>query len=242
MKKPKTRHEIKIIDFFVFILSKCHILNNMKVYKFILLIILILQVSGISGKNVKKLLSPGQKAPKFVVETHDGKKITNKHFKGVYYLFIFEGKNGEQKNNHVRIRVENFIRMLPEKKRKKITFFSVADVSGYISLIRGIIRSKIQTNEKEQNVRIYCDFSGHILKKFQLKEDFTNFVLVDNKGVVKFIQRGVVSVKKLKEITRYLVNEFAAPYVKAPIDISPAFNSAGYKERPVQRKFYKKNN
>ncbi len=198
------------------------------------IIIIILIFSGIYlyGKNTAIV---GKKVPKFVLETHDEIKINPKTFKGKYYCFIFEGQGGEHKNIHVRKRIESFIRMLSADKRKKITFFTVADVSKYLSFIRGIIRSKVRSNEKEHKVRIYCDFTGHILNRFKLINKFTNFVLVDDKGIARFIIRGIVKHSELRNIITYLIKKFNADYVRAPIDISAAYNSAAYNLERIQK-------
>jgi hypothetical protein len=139
----------------------------------------------------------------------------------MYYAFIFEGRKGDNKNMHVRRRIQSFISMLPLLKRRKIAFFAVADVNGYVSFVKPMIRSKIKSNQIEQKVTILCDFEGHILKRFKMQEDFTNFVLVDNNGIIRFAYNGVVPYSYLEKVSRYLSKEFDADYTNAPIDISP---------------------
>ncbi len=192
-----------------------------------IIIILFLSATLFSSQNARIAL-PGSAAPEFLIETHNSIKVTNRNFKNKFYAFIFEGRGGDNKNMHVRRRIVSFIRMLPLAKRKKIRFFAVADVSGYISLIRGIIRSKIRSNQKKQKIMIYCDWEAHILERFGLVSNGTNFVLVDNKGIIRFKIRGIVSRVKLARIMKYLVDKFKVPYVSAPIDISAAHGSGAY--------------
>jgi hypothetical protein len=177
-----------------------------------------------SGNGRDKLI----KAPAFTMESTTGKNVTEHRFKDKFYAFVLEGQAGQYKNIHVRRRMESFISMLTEDYRDKILFFTVADVSSYLSIIRGLIRSRVKSSEEKEKITIFMDFTGDILKKFELEADSTNFVLVDDKGLIRYKIRGVVSQNELDHITKYLIETFDVPYMRAPIDISPAYNSRGY--------------
>ncbi len=185
----------------------------------------------IGASSAPQLVS-GNPAPPFSAEATNGKQATQEIFKDKYYAFILEGQSTANKNIHVRYRIESIIAMLPQEKRESFIFFTVADVSSLSSLVHWIVRSKVKSNEQENKVTIYMDFKGEILKNFQLSQQTSNFVLVDNHGIIRFIKSGTVTEEELQQICSYLSVQFQAPYILAPIDISAAIHNSRYVWKP----------
>jgi len=82
----------------------------------------------------------------------------------------------------------------------------VVDASSANFLTKTIWKRKLLQNSQKNNIVIYADWAGDMLRDYQLKRKESNLIIVDQSGIIRYLFSGKVNDQELKIIEDLLLS------------------------------------
>ncbi len=143
----------------------------------------------------------GTSAPSFQVRSGDGRVLTLDMIKGKVIVIFYETKDVVEKNRRLKYELNKFYDEQPDTIKELIV---------KLPIITKIWKSKLRENSKREGITIYGDWSGKMFSDYKMKDEESNVVIIDKKGIIRYIASGKVGdkeINKIKELLRKLGNE-----------------------------------
>jgi len=150
-------------------------------------------------------LQIGDKAPSFFIESADGKKLNLEMIIGNLSLIFYEDRSVVEKNNDIKYHLSQF-RDNNLSLLHNFQIVQVVDASSANFLTKTIWKRKLLQNSQKNNIVIYADWAGDMLRDYQLKRKESNLIIVDQSGIIRYLFSGKVNDQELKIIEDLLLS------------------------------------
>lgn len=171
-----------------------------------ILIIMAISISisfmGISFGGAIKI---GTDAPPFRVKSGDDKELTLDMIKGKAIVIFCETKDVVEKNRQLKDELNKFYNDQPKTVKELIVRLPIINCSGAFWPFTGIWKSKLKENSKKEGMTIYGDWNGKVFSDYKMKDNESNVVIIDKKGIIRYIASGKVGdegINKIKELLK----------------------------------------
>jgi len=146
-------------------------------------------------------LKINSKAPDFTVISGDGETISLDSLIGKIIVLIYEKKEVVKKTRPLKDLLYKIYWNQPKEKREEIIRIPVIDCSAAFWPITSIWKKKLVENSIKEGMTIFGDWNGKMAENYNLKEKNSTIIIVNRKGVIKYIASDdLCSGKEIKTI------------------------------------------
>ena len=132
-------------------------------------------------------LKLNSKAPGFTVVSGAGEIISLDSLIGKIVVLIYEKKDVVKKTRPLKDVLYKIYWNQPEEKRKNIVRLPVIDCSSAFWPVTTIWKKKLVENSIKEGVNIFGDWDGKMCENYNLKDKNSTVIVIDKKGVIKYI-------------------------------------------------------
>jgi len=133
-------------------------------------------------------LKVGDIAPGFEVYGEKSVPLNSSSLKGKVLVITYETKDVVDKNKKFKDRVLDYLS--GDDKRSTVTIVPVINCFKYTWPFDKYCITKVQENARMLGMRLYDDRKGTIYDDFNIKDNESNVIIVDKKGIVSYCKEG----------------------------------------------------
>jgi predicted transcriptional regulator len=145
-------------------------------------------------------------APFFCVRTADDQALNLDMVKGKVLTVWYETKEVVEKNKTLKNALKNFYREMPEDIKMRYTRVPVVKCFPVSWPIIKIVKYKLKENSKKEGITLYGDWDGKMFADYGMKDNESNFVIIDKKGLIRYRAAGKIEDEEIKNIIELLKN------------------------------------
>lgn len=172
--------------------------------KLFLIITTILLGISFTAVSYGEDLKIGTPAPSFRVKSGEDKELTLDMIKGKVIIIFYETKDVVEKNRQLKNELNKFYNEQPNTVKEITVKLPIINCSGAFWPFTEIWKSKLRDNSKKEGITIYGDWNGKVFSDYKMKDKESNVVIIDKKGIIRYIAPGKVEDKKINEIKELL--------------------------------------
>jgi len=152
------------------------------------------------------LIGEGVKAPEFSVTSGDGNEITLRDLEGTVVVIFYETKDNDviEKNRALKEELKQFYKIQTDLRKKLLSRIAIIDCRSASWPFKGIWKSKLIENSKKEGIPIYGDWDGTFADNYFVAKGETNFIVIDNKGIIRYANAGVIEGPEILKIKNLL--------------------------------------
>lgn len=165
-------------------------------------VILIVSMAGDSIASAYALL--GENAPPFKIQSGDDKSLTSESLKGKVIVIFYETKGASRKNSDVKDRFNALYDRQNEATRRLILRVPVFDCSRVIWPATALWKQGLRYHSKRVGITLYGDWDGRMARDYQMKDEESNLIIIDRKGIVRYVSEGRIDDRQFLEIEQLL--------------------------------------
>jgi predicted transcriptional regulator len=151
-------------------------------------------------------------APFFCVRTGDDQELNLDMLKGKVVSVWYETKEVVEKNKTLKNALKNFYLTMPENLKAQYARVPVIKCSPAPWPIIKIWKYKLQENSKREGITLYGDWDGKMFTDCGMKDNESNFVIIDKKGFIRYRAAGQIKDEEIKKIIELLENLLKESY------------------------------
>ncbi len=152
----------------------------------------------------------GANAPFFRIKSGNDEELTLDSVKGKITVIFYETREVAEKNRRLKAELKKSYQQLAESQKASIVRLPVINCSSAFWPISGIWKSKLRENTIKEGLTIYGDWDGKMVSDYRMKDNESNIVMIDKKGVIRYFWSGKVEdgeINKIKDMVKELLYE-----------------------------------
>lgn len=146
----------------------------------------------------------GRPAPPFTVRSGDDTPLSSDTLKGKVVIIFYETREANKKNSDIKDRFNKLYDRQDEETRRAIVRIPVFDCSRTIWPVTAIWKQGLRYHSKRVGMTLYGDWDGRMARDFRMKDDDSNLVIIDRRGIVRYASTGRISDEQFSEIEELL--------------------------------------
>ncbi|MBW1953458.1 MAG: redoxin domain-containing protein [Deltaproteobacteria bacterium] len=150
-------------------------------------------------------LSVGQPAPFFSVESGTQDRLTLDMVKGKVIVLFYETKEMVKKNKELKDNLTEFYHSQPEAIQSEVVRLVVIKCTSAQWPTTIFWKNKLYESSRRQHLTIYGDWTGKMFADYQMRDNESNFIIIDKESIVRFVKTGKVETKLIPEIKDLLL-------------------------------------
>jgi len=132
----------------------------------------------------------GSKAPSFLLKSGDDKTLSSDFIRGKVTVLFYESKSALEKNRSAKATLNRYYVEQKEPTKKRIARIAVLDCSVVPGPPPAFWKRKLRESSLRDGLTSFCDWDGKMKTAYQMKADDSNVVVIDRRGVVRYVFRG----------------------------------------------------
>lgn len=178
--------------------------------KIVLLLVVVLGMSLVSPVVGAVRSTLGKPAPPFVIKSGLDQKLTLNMVLGKIVVLFYEARGSVDKNGKLRKELIRLYRVQPESIRKEFFRLVVIDCSEASFPGISIWKNQLAEHSRQAGVTIYGDWDRQMLRDYRLRKNDSNFVIIDQNGLIRYSASGKIrngQFQEIKDLLTSLVQE-----------------------------------
>ncbi len=151
-------------------------------------------------------LSVGEPAPFFSVESGDDENLTLDMLRGKVIILFYETREVVGKNRKFKDYLKSLYNGLPEAVQENVFRLVVINCLDASFATRPIWRMKLREASERQGMTIYGDWTGDMLRDYQMQDDESNFLVIDKNGIIRYMATGLIERSQFEKLKEMLLN------------------------------------
>jgi hypothetical protein len=172
--------------------------------KIAFLIIICLGLGALPSASRSSSLTSGKPAPDFQVESADSQKLSLEMLRGKVVVLFYESRHVIRKNIALKDELKRLYREQPAPVQKEIFRLVVIDAKDALWPTLPIWKSKLREHSRKEGFPIYADWTGRMCGDYRMTPDESNFLVIDQHGVIRYSATGKVDNGQFEKITGLL--------------------------------------
>ncbi len=148
-------------------------------------------------------LNVGDKAPDFLVRTGDKKELTLKDCERKIVVMFYETKDNKEENRRLKDFLKQTFSDIDADDKERILWTPVVNCSATFPFTP-IWESELVKSSKKEEMNIYGDWDGKVIKNYDFHKKEPNFAVIDEEGVVVYVKKGILSEDDFFEIKKII--------------------------------------
>lgn len=137
----------------------------------------------------------GIRAPRFNVSDGNDIQLDSDSLNGKVIAGFYENRDEIEKNKQLKTVLQKYYFDNLEVSSKNVFMLSVIDASPANFITRLIWKKKFLKNTELNRVNVYGDWDGSMKQAYGLPDDESIFIMIDKKGIIRYIYPGKVPEK-----------------------------------------------
>ncbi|MCU0651934.1 MAG: hypothetical protein MUC39_03220 [Candidatus Omnitrophica bacterium] len=144
----------------------------------------------------------GSVAPAFKVISGKKEVLASDDIKGKVAVLFYEAKSAIEQNRKLKTSLNVFYEGQPDSVKKDIVRIGVINCQGVF--FRGAWEKGLRDNSLKEGIAIYGDWDGKMSAGYHIKEDTSNVIVIDRKGIIRYYASGKVEDRDISMIEELL--------------------------------------
>jgi predicted transcriptional regulator len=146
----------------------------------------------------------GKPAPFFSVQSGDDTTLTLDALKGKVSVIFYETRGASKKNSDTKDRFNKLYDRQSADTKQAIARVPVIDCSRVVWPMSLLWRQSLRYHSKRVGMTVYGDWDGRMARDYRMKEDESNLIILDKRGVVRYVSQGLISDEEFPSIEALL--------------------------------------
>jgi peroxiredoxin len=162
------------------------------------LLVLILLPTG-----AQAILGVGEPAPSFSLESGNNQKLTLDMLRGKVLVLFYATRDTVQVNDALQHYLDRLYAAQPEKIQNQIFRLLVVDAMEATALTTW--KKKLRETSQKLKITIYGDWTGNMYAAYRMRDNDSNFVIIDKRGIVRYAASGRIDNGRFEAIKKLLL-------------------------------------
>jgi hypothetical protein len=171
------------------------------------LIAAVLLVWILAPTGVWAILSTGEPAPSFSLASGDNKKLSLDMLKGKIVVLFYATRDTVHVNDDLQRYLDTLYATQPKNIQNQVFRLLVVNAMEATSLTAW--KEKLRETSAKLGIPIYGDWTGGMFVAYRMRDNDSNFVIIDKRGIVRFAASGRIDNSRFEAIKKLLL-ELAA--------------------------------
>jgi len=153
--------------------------------------------------GAQAILGTGEPAPSFSLVSGDNKKLTLDMLSGKVVVLFYATRDTVQVDEDLQDYLDTLYATQPKKMRKQIFRLLVVNAMEATSLTTW--KEHLIETSARLKITIYGDWTGDMGAAFGMRDNDSNFAIIDKTGIVRFAASGRIDNSRFEAIKQLLV-------------------------------------
>ena len=153
--------------------------------------------------GVQAILGTGEPAPSFSLVSGDNKELTLDMLSGKVVVLFYATRDTVQVDDDLQHYLDTLYASQPKKMRNQIFRLLVVNAMEATSLTTW--KEHLIETSARLKITIYGDWTGAMFAAYGMRDNDSNFVIIDKRGIVRFAASGRIDNSRFEAIKQLLV-------------------------------------
>ena len=153
--------------------------------------------------GAQAILGPGEPAPSFSLVSGDNKKVTLDMLRGKIVVLFYATRDTVHVNDELQKYLDTLYDTQPKNIQNQI--FRLLVVNAMEATAVTTWKEKLNETSAKLKVTIYGDWTGGMFAAYRMRDNDSNFVIIDKRGIVRFAASGRIDNSRFEAIKKLLL-------------------------------------
>jgi len=153
--------------------------------------------------GAQAILGTGEPAPSFSLVSGNNKKLSLDMLKGKVVALFYATRDTVEVNDELQHYLDALYAAQPQNIQNQI--FRLLVVNAMEATAVTTWKEKLNETSAKLKVTIYGDWTGGMFAAYRMRDNDSNFVIIDKKGVVRFAASGKIANSRFEAIKKLLL-------------------------------------
>jgi len=153
--------------------------------------------------GAQAILATGEPAPSFSLESGNNKKLSLDMLKGKVVVLFYATRDTVEVNEALSRYLDALYAAQPQNIQNQIYRLLVVNAMEATAVTTW--KEKLNETSAKLKVTIYGDWTGGMFSAYRMRDNDSNFVIIDKKGVVRFAASGKIANSRFEAIKKLLL-------------------------------------
>jgi predicted transcriptional regulator len=153
--------------------------------------------------GAQAILGTGEPAPSFSLVSGDNKKLTLDMLRGKVVVLFYATRDTIQVNDELQNYLDTLYAAQPQNIQSQI--FRLLVVNAMEATAVTTWKEKLNETSAKLKVTIYGDWTGGMFAAYRMRDNDSNFIIIDKKGIVRFAASGKIANRRFEAIKKLLL-------------------------------------
>lgn len=153
--------------------------------------------------GAQAILGTGEPAPSFSLVSGDNKKLTLDMLKGKVVALFYATRDTVEVNDELQKYLDTLYAAQPQNIQNQIYRLLVVNAMEATAVTTW--KEKLNETSAKLKVTIYGDWTGGMFAAYRMRDNDSNFVIIDKKGIVRFAASGKIANSRFEAIKKLLL-------------------------------------
>jgi predicted transcriptional regulator len=162
-----------------------------------------LLVYCLAPTGAQAILGTGEPAPYFSLVSGDNKKLTLDMLKGKVVALFYATRDTVEVNDDLQHFLDTLYAAQPPNIQNQIFRLLVLNTMEATALTTW--KEKLRETSTKLKITIYGDWTGGMFAAYRMRDNDSNFIIIDKKGIVRFAASGKIANSRFEAIKKLLL-------------------------------------
>ena len=158
--------------------------------------------------GAQAILGTSEPAPSFSLVSGDNKKVTLDMLRGKVVVLFYATRDTIEVNDELQHYLDKLYAAQPQNIQSQIYRLLVLNAMEATAVTTW--KEKLNETSAKLKVTIYGDWTGGMFAAYRMRDNDSNFVIIDKKGAVRFAASGKILNSRFEAIKKLLLELVAA--------------------------------
>jgi predicted transcriptional regulator len=163
----------------------------------------VLLVLSLLPTGAQAILATSEPAPSFSLVSGDNKKLTLDMLRGKIIVLFYATRDKVKVNEDLQHYLDALYDAQPQNIQNQIFRLLVVNTMEATSLTAW--KEKLVETSAQLKITIYGDWTGGMFAAYRMRDNDSNFVIIDKRGIVRFAASGRIANSRFEAIKKLLL-------------------------------------
>jgi predicted transcriptional regulator len=153
--------------------------------------------------GAQAILGTGEPAPSFSLESGNNQKLTLDMLRGKVVVLFYATRDTVEVNDALQHYLDRLYAAQPEKIQNQI--FRLLVVNAMEATALTTWKEKLRETSQKLKITIYGDWTGDMFAAYRMRDNDSNFIIIDKRGIVRFAASGRIDSSRFGAIKKLLL-------------------------------------
>jgi peroxiredoxin len=153
--------------------------------------------------GAQAILGTGEPAPSFSLVSGDNKKLTLEMLKGKVVVLFYATRDTVMVNDDLQNYLDKLYATQPKNIQNQTFRLLVVNAMEATSLTTW--KEKLRETSAKLKITIYGDWTGEMFAAYRMRDNDSNFIIIDKRGIVRFAASGQIDNSRFEAIKKLLL-------------------------------------